>query len=172
LLSGWLSSEKADVGPVNNEVVLDTAIRHLDDAKKKGGKFLVGGKDPKGLFVEPTVIDEATPDMLVVHEATPGPIAPILTFGSTEEAVTLANGTRYGFQTGAFTSSLANAFYLGENIKAGGVYINEATNCWEEMAPFGGIKRSGLGRMLSTWILDELTETKLTLFDLSKVKRQ
>jgi len=163
--------EKADVGPVNNENVLEEALRHLDDARKKGGRFLTGGNNPKGLFVEPTVIDNATQDMLVIQEATPGPVAPILTFSSVDEAVELANSTRYGFQIGAFTSSLANAFYLGENIKAGGVYINEATNCWEEVAPFGGIKKSGLGRMLSTWILDELTETKLTLFDLAKVRK-
>jgi acyl-CoA reductase-like NAD-dependent aldehyde dehydrogenase len=163
--------KKADVGPVNNEKVLEEALRHLDDARKKGGRFLTGGNNPKGLFVEPTIIDNATQDMLVIQEATPGPVAPILTFGSVDEAVELANSTRYGFQIGAFTSSLANAFYLGENIKAGGVYINEATNCWEEVAPFGGIKKSGLGRMLSTWILDELTETKLTLFDLAKVRK-
>jgi acyl-CoA reductase-like NAD-dependent aldehyde dehydrogenase len=163
--------EKAEVGPVNNDKVLEVAMAHLDDARRKGGKFLTGGNNPKGLFVEPTIIDDATQDMLVVQEATPGPVAPILPFGSIDEAVELANSTPYGFQTGAFTSSLANAFYLGENVKAGGVYINEATNCWEEMAPFGGVKRSGIGRMLSTWILDELTECKLTLFDLSKVKK-
>ena len=86
-------------------------------------------------------------------------------------AVELANSTRFGFQFGAFTSGLANAYYLAENIKAGRVYINEATSCWDEMAPFGGVKRSGVGRMLSNWICNELSEIKMILFDLGKVKK-
>jgi succinate-semialdehyde dehydrogenase/glutarate-semialdehyde dehydrogenase len=163
--------EKTDVAPVNNEKVLEMALEHLEDAKTKGGKFLVGGNNPKGLYIDPTVIDEATEDMLVTTGPTPGPIAPIMTFGSLEKAVEMANGTKYGFQVGAFTSSLANAFCLGENIKAGAVYINESSSCWEEFAPFGGAKRSGLGRMLGHAVLDELTDMKLNLFDLGKVKK-
>ena len=93
------------------------------------------------------------------------------TFGSIEEAVEMANSTRFGFQFGAFTSGLANAYYLAENIKAGSVYINEATSCWDEMAPFGGVKRSGVGRMLSDWIFNELSEIKMIMFDLGKVKK-
>ena len=72
---------------------------------------------------------------------------------------------------GAFTSGLANAYYLAENIKAASIYINEATSCWDEMSPFGGVKRSGVGRMLSDWIFNELSEIKMIMFDLSKVKR-
>jgi acyl-CoA reductase-like NAD-dependent aldehyde dehydrogenase len=67
---------------------------------------------------------------------------------------------------------LANAYFLAENIKAGSIYINEATSCWDEMAPFGGVKRSGVGRMLSDWIFNELSEIKMILFDLGKVKKQ
>ena len=161
---------QADVGPVHNHRVLEVAMTHLEDARAKGGRFLTGGKEPEGLFLEPTVIDGATPDMLVTQEATPGPIAPIMLFNDIDEAIALANATRFGFQAGVFTSGLANAYYLAENIKMGSVYINEATNCWDEMAPFGGVKRSGVGRMLSDWIFQELSETKMILFDLGKVK--
>ena len=100
-----------------------------------------------------------------------GPVTAVMTFGSVEEAVEMANSTRFGFQFGAFTSGLANAYYLAENIKAGSIYINEATSCWDEMAPFGGVKRSGVGRMLSDWIFNELSEVKMIMFDLSKVKK-
>jgi betaine-aldehyde dehydrogenase len=163
--------QQADVGSLNNRTLLEKALRHLADAKEKGARFLHGGNNPRHLLLEPTIIEDVTPDMLVAHEATPGPIAPIMTFTSIEEAVEMANATRYGFQAGAFTSGLANAYYLSENIKAGGVYINEATNCWEEMGAFGGVKSSGMGRMLGPWIMDQLSEPKLTLFDIGKVKK-
>jgi acyl-CoA reductase-like NAD-dependent aldehyde dehydrogenase len=163
--------EKADVGPVHNSKLLETALTHLEDARKKGAKFLTGGNNPKGLYLEPTIIDEATGDMLVTQEATPGPVAPIMTFENIEQAVELANSTRFGFQIGAFTSGLANAYYLADNIQAGSVYINEATNCWDEMAPFGGVKKSGIGRMLSDWTFNELSQIKMILVDLGKVKK-
>ena len=163
--------EQADVGSMNNRILLEKALRHLSDAKQKGARCLHGGNNPRHLMLEPTIIEDVTPDMLVAHEATPGPIAPIMTFASIEEAVELANATRYGFQAGAFTSGLANAYFLSENIKAGGVFINEATNCFDEMGCFGGVKCSGMGRMLGPWILDQLSEPKLTMFDIGKVKK-
>ncbi len=81
---------------------------------------------------------EATQDMLVTNEPTMGPVVSIMTFDNIEQAVEMANATRFGFQVDAFTSNLSNAYFLSENIKAGAVYINEATSCWDEMAPFGG----------------------------------
>jgi len=162
--------EKSDMGPLNNQDVLKKVMTHYEDARGKGGKFLIGGHNTQGLFVEPTVIDEVTQDMLIAQEETFGPVAPIITFDTIDNAVEIANSTPYGLQAAAFTSSLKSAFYLGENIKAGAVNINETNNYWDQMACFGGCKKSGLGRELSTWILDELTETKQILFDLSKVK--
>jgi succinate-semialdehyde dehydrogenase/glutarate-semialdehyde dehydrogenase len=163
--------EDTDVGPLQNQKMLDMAIAHLEDAKVKGAKVLTGGNNTKGLYLEPTVLDNVNQEMLVAGEPTPGPIVPIMPFSDIEEAVKMANATRFGFQAGAFTSGLANAYTFSENIKAGSVYINEATSCWDEMAPFGGVKRSGMGRMLSDWILSELSQVKMTLFDLSKVKQ-
>jgi acyl-CoA reductase-like NAD-dependent aldehyde dehydrogenase len=167
---GHPMDEKTDVGPLNNEVVLETAMQHLADATEKGGTFITGGNNIKGLYLEPTIIENVTPDMLVMQEGTPGPIVPVTTFSSMDEVIEMANSTCFGFQFGIFTSSLKNAFYLSENAKAGSVYINEATSCWEEMAAFGGVKCSGKGRMLSTWVLDQLTNTKMTMFDLEKTQ--
>jgi len=162
---------KTDVGPVNNPEVLEITMALIEDARRKGGQFLTGGNNTEGLYIEPTVIDGVTEDMAITQEVTMGPVTAVMTFGSIDEAVEMANSTRFGFQFGAFTSGLANAYYLAENIKAGSIYINEATSCWDEMAPFGGVKRSGVGRMLSDWIFNELSEIKMIMFDLSKVKR-
>ena len=162
---------KTDIGPLNNEKILNQTLANLADAREKGGKFLTGGKVSKGLYLEPTIIDEATQDMLVTNEPTMGPVVPIMTFDTIEQAVEMANATRFGFQAGAFTSSLSNAYFLSENIESGSVYINEATSCWDEMSPFGGVKKSGMGRMLSNWIFNELTQVKMTLFDIGKVKK-
>ena len=171
LVFGEPLDPKTDVGPVNNQSVLESTMALIEDARRKGCKFLTGGNNTKGLYIEPTVIEGLTEDMAITKEVTMGPVTAVMTFGSVDEAVEMANSTRFGFQFGAFTSGLANAYYLAENIKAGSVYINEATSCWDEMAPFGGVKRSGVGRMLSGWILNELSEIKMILFDLGKVKK-
>jgi acyl-CoA reductase-like NAD-dependent aldehyde dehydrogenase len=171
LVFGDPLDEKTDVGPVNNQKVLEMTMALIEDARKKGGKFLAGGNNTEGLYIQPTVIDGVTADMAITQEVTMGPVTAIMTFGSIEEAVKMANSTRFGFQFGAFTSGLANAYYLAENIQAGGVYINEATNCWDEMAPFGGVKKSGIGRMLSDWTFNELSQIKMILVDLGKVKK-
>lgn len=162
---------KTDVGPVNNQSVLEMTMALIEDARQKGCRFLTGGNNTEGLYIEPTIIDGVTADMAITQEVTMGPATAVMTFGSIDEAVELANSTRFGFQFGAFTSGLANAYYLAENIKAASIYINEATSCWDEMSPFGGVKRSGVGRMLSDWIFNELSEIKMIMFDLSKVKK-
>lgn len=160
-----------EIGPLNNKAILEKTLVNLADAKEKGGKFLTGGLEPDGFYLPPTIIDEATQDMLVTNEPTMGPVVPIMTFDTIEQAVEMANATRFGFQTGAFTSGLANAYFLSENIQSGSVYINEATSCWDEMSPFGGVKKSGMGRMLSDWVFNEMANVKMTLFDLAKVKK-
>ncbi len=160
-----------DVGPVNNTKVCEMTMALVDDARKKGGRFLTGGNNTQGLYIEPTIIDGVTDEMAISQEVTMGPVTGIQTFDNIDQAVELANATRFGFQFGVFTSGLASAYYLAEEIKAGSIYINEATSCWDEMAPFGGTKRSGVGRMLSDWVLNELSETKMILFDLGKVKK-
>lgn len=172
LVFGDPLDEKTDVGPVNNQKVLEKTMALIEDARQKGAEFLTGGNNTEGLYIEPTVIGGVTADMAITQEVSMGPVTAVMTFGSIDEAVELANSTRFGFQFGAFTNGLANAYYLAENIKAGSIYINEATSCWDEMAPFGGVKRSGVGRMLSDWIFNELSEIKMIMFDLGKVKKQ
>ncbi len=162
-------NEETDMGPLNNEPSARKVDNHVQDARERGAKILTGGNRHK-LFHEPTVIDGVTPDMLVFREETFGPVAPITTFTTLDEAIELANATQYGLTAAAFTSNLRNAFLLAEGIKAGSVNINETTNYWEQQAPFGGTKKSGLGRELSTWIMDDLTDTKTITIDIEKVR--
>jgi succinate-semialdehyde dehydrogenase/glutarate-semialdehyde dehydrogenase len=165
---GDLMAEDTDMGPLNNEPSARTVDAHVNDARESGAKILIGGHRNK-LFHEPTVIDEVTTDMLVFREETFGPVAPITTFSSLDEAIELANATPYGLTAAAFTSSLRRAFLLAEGIKAGSVNINETTNYWEQQAPFGGAKKSGMGRELSKWIMDDLTDIKTVTIDIEKV---
>ncbi len=168
VIMGDPMKEESDMGPLNNEPSAKKVDQHVSDARARGAKILTGGKRDR-LFHEPTVIDKVTPDMLVFQEETFGPIAPITTFSTMEEAIDLANATPYGLTAAAFTSSLRRAFLLAEGIKAGTVNINETTNYWEQQAPFGGNKKSGLGRELSNWIMEDLTDTKTITFDIEKV---
>ena len=83
----------------------------------------------------------------------------------------MANETPYGLQGAAFTSSLRNAFLLGEGITCGTVLINESNNSWDQLAPFGGRKQSGLGRELTNYVLEELTDVKQITLDLSRPRQ-
>jgi acyl-CoA reductase-like NAD-dependent aldehyde dehydrogenase len=162
--------EATDMGPLNNAQNAAKVQAHLDDARARGGRFLTGGGSD-GLYFEPAVIDGVTSDFLMARDETFGPVAPIMTFGSVDEAIEIANETPYGLQGAAFTSSLRTAFLLGEGIRCGTVLINETNNYWDQLAPFGGMKKSGLGRELSDWILAELTEVKQISIDIGKVRQ-
>jgi acyl-CoA reductase-like NAD-dependent aldehyde dehydrogenase len=158
-----------DMGPLNNAGNLAKVKAHLDDARERGGEFLLGG-DIDGMYADVTVVDGVTSDFLMARDETFGPVAPIMTFKDLDECLRIANETPYGLQGAAFTSSLRTAFLLGEGIECGTVLINETNNCWDQLSPFGGIKKSGLGRELSDWCFDELTEIKQLNIDISKVK--
>lgn len=162
-------NEETDMGPLNNEPSARKVDEHVRNSAEKGAKILTGGHR-RNLFHEPTVIDSVSPDMLVFQQETFGPVAPITTFSNLDEAIDLANATEYGLTAAAFTSSLRNAFLLAEGIKAGTVNVNETTNYWEQQAPFGGSKKSGLGRELSKWVMDDLTDTKTITIDIEKVR--
>ncbi len=162
--------EQTDMGPLNNRQNADKVQAHIDDARARGGRFLLGGGSD-GLYFEPTIVDDVTSDFLMAREETFGPVAPIMRFGTLDEAIELANETVYGLQGAAFTSSLRTAFLLGEGIRCGTVLINETNNYWDQLAPFGGMKKSGLGRELSDWILSELTEVKQISIDIAKVRQ-
>jgi len=158
--------EETDMGPLCTDEVLARTIEHVEDAVAKGARIVYGGGH-EGRFHEPTILDGVTSDMSIAKEETFGPVAPIMTFGDLDEALAVANETDYGLTAAVFTRSLHDAWHAAEELRHGTVHINETTNYWDQLAPFGGAKKSGAGRELAGWIIDALTETKQITFDLA-----
>jgi len=158
--------EETDMGPMCTQEVLERTQEHIRDAVEKGARVLHGGGHD-GRFHEPTVIDGVTSAMRIAQEETFGPVAPIMTFRTLDEALAIANETDYGLTASVFTRSLHDAWRAAEELRHGTVHVNETTNYWDQLAPFGGAKKSGAGRELAGWIIDALTETKQITFDLS-----
>ena len=148
------------LGPLINRQAVDKVARHVDDALTQGAKALLGGP-PSGRdqFVAPTVLTGATADMLLAREETFGPVAPLFRFRDEAEALTLANATPYGLGAYYYTQDLRRAWRVGEQLEFGMVALNTGTLSME-VAPFGGVKQSGLGREGSHLGLDEYLEVK------------
>jgi succinate-semialdehyde dehydrogenase/glutarate-semialdehyde dehydrogenase len=119
----------------------------------------LGGETTNGLYFLPTVLTGVTPEMKLMREETFGPVAPILTFGSEEEAVRMANDTPYGLAAYLYTSDLGRAWRVAEALEYGIVGVNDGVPS-APYAPFGGVKQSGLGREGGPWGLDEFLEVK------------
>lgn len=166
-------SPGATMGPLNNEETAAKVDRHLADARAGGARILVGGRRepdrPTRLYYEPTVIDGVRPEMLLNREETFGPVAPILTFSSDEEAVALANHSDLGLVAGIFTREIARAHFYVQHLRAGIVNVNETPTYWQPHTPFGGYAgtRSGLGRLGGKYTLLELTQTKTVVVDVA-----
>ena len=157
--------EETDMGPLCSDEVLARTREHVEDAVAGGASVVLGGGH-EGLFYEPTIIDGVTSEMRIAQEETFGPVAPIMTFGDLDEALAIANETDYGLTASVFTRSLHDAWRAAEELRHGTVHVNETTNYWDQLAAFGGAKKSGSGRELAGWIIDALTETKQITFDL------
>jgi succinate-semialdehyde dehydrogenase/glutarate-semialdehyde dehydrogenase len=148
-------------GPLINQAALSKVEAHVADALQKGAKVLTGGKPHAlgGTFYEPTVLVDASSSMLIAQEETFGPVAACFRFKTEDEAVTAANATPFGLSAYLYTRDLARAWRVGEALESGMVGINEGILS-TEVAPFGGVKQSGLGREGSKYGLDEYTELK------------
>lgn len=151
--------ESTDMGPLSDQRILDKVVAHVEDARTAGATIETGGRH-KGLFYEPTVLTGVTTDMRIAQEETFGPVVPIIKVSSAEEALEIANASEYGLSMAVFTSSLRTAYVMGEGLQAGAVNVNEGTNSWEHSSPFGGWKKSGIGRELGEATLREFTNEK------------
>ena len=134
-------------GPLIDEAAVEKVMAHLDDAVAKGARILTGGKRHAlgGTFFEPTVLVEATPDMVVAREETFGPVSPLFRFADEAQAIAMANDTEFGLACYVYTRDLGRAFRMSEALEYGMVGVNEGI-ITTEVAPFGGVKQSGLGR--------------------------
>jgi acyl-CoA reductase-like NAD-dependent aldehyde dehydrogenase len=161
------------MGPLNNEKNAAKMEHHVADAVARGASLVAGGSRQarfgSPLFFEPTILDGVTRDMAVAREETFGPIAPISTIRSVEEALDVVNGSPYGLLTSVFTRDLRRGLRFAEEARAGWVNINEGTNYWEPHLPFGGASgsRSGLGRVGGRFSIDRLTELKTVVVNLA-----
>lgn len=165
LVLGDPFEDGVDVGPMISERIQAKARAHFDDAVERGATVRTGG-ETNGLFFTPAVLDDVTEEMDVATEETFGPVTPILTASSYEEAIEIANRSPYGLQAAIFTDSLERAHDAANRIKAGGVFINETNNYWERLLPFGGYGESGSGgRYGSKWHLEAMTQVKSVMMN-------
>ena len=154
-------SDGVQVGPLIDEAAIEKVLSHLDNALQHGAIITTGGKPTASgdLFFKPTVLAGATQSMRIAHEETFGPIAPVIQFDTDEEAVALANDSEFGLAAYLFTESLSRAFKTAEAIEAGMVGVNTGIIS-TEIAPFGGVKQSGLGREGGRQGIEDYLETK------------
>ncbi|MGY3353575.1 acyl-CoA reductase-like NAD-dependent aldehyde dehydrogenase [Bradyrhizobium sp. GM0.4] len=149
------------VGPMINEAAVVKIRRHLEDALAKGAKVTTKRHvlPPGSQYVAPVVLTEATVQMQLADEETFGPVAPLFRFGTEEEAIAIANGTPFGLAAYFYTESLKRAWRVGEALEFGMVGLNTGLIS-TEVAPFGGVKQSGLGREGAQVGIEEYLEMK------------
>jgi len=159
------TGEGVVIGPLINEKALIKVENLVQEAVEAGARVEIGGErhERGGLFYQPTVLSGATPDMRLFNEEIFGPVAPIVKFHTDDEAVSLANATPFGLAAYFYSRDVGRCWRVAEAIEAGMVGINEGLIS-TEVAPFGGVKESGLGREGSSEGLDEYFETKYLCF--------
>ena len=150
-----------DQGPLIDENALIKTKKHISNATELGGLIALGGKTHElgGLFFEPTIIKNANDKMLVANEETFGPVAPIFAFETEREVIQRANNSPYGLASYFYTRDLAKSWRVSEELEYGMVGLNTGIIS-SEMAPFGGIKESGMGREGSKYGMDDYLEIK------------
>jgi succinate-semialdehyde dehydrogenase/glutarate-semialdehyde dehydrogenase len=155
----------ATQGPLIDDAAVEKVESHIRDAQSKGAKVLVGGHRHAlgGRFFEPTVLTEVTPQMLLAREETFGPVAPLFRFGTEAEAIALANDTEFGLAAYFYGRDIARVWRVAEALESGIIGINTGIIS-TEVAPFGGMKESGLGREGSKYGIEDYLELKYLCF--------
>ena len=148
-------------GPLIDQGALEKVQRHIADALSKGAKLVTGGKPSSlgGTFFEPTVLSGVTSEMLISYEETFGPVAPIIPFESDDEVIALANNSQFGLASYFYSRDIGRVWKVAEALDYGIVGVNSGIIS-NEVAPFGGVKQSGLGREGSIFGMDEYLELK------------
>ncbi len=146
-------------GPLIDDDAVAKVAKHVEDATSKGAKLVAGGQVAEGRFVEPTVLAEVTRDMLIAREETFGPVAAVFRFSDEAEVIALANDTEFGLASYFYSRDIGRIWRVAEALEYGMVGINTGLIS-NEVAPFGGVKQSGLGREGSKYGIDEYVELK------------
>lgn len=151
--------EGVDIGPLINQDAVDKVMSQIDDALNKGAKLEAGGKSKGGFFIEPTIISNIDDSMLCMQDETFGPLAPIASFKTEEEAIERANNSIYGLAAYVFTENISRGIRVTEALEYGIIGLNDGIPSTPQ-APFGGFKQSGLGREGGHHGIEEYLEVK------------
>ena len=152
-----------EMGPLINKKGLEKVKQHVADAVSKGAVIKEGGQQLDGLFFQPTVLADVTTEMMLANEEIFGPVAPVFRFSTEEEVLKMANDTQYGLASYFFSKDIARCWRIAEALECGMVGINEGLIS-TVLAPFGGVKESGIGREGSKYGMDYFMEIKYLCF--------
>jgi acyl-CoA reductase-like NAD-dependent aldehyde dehydrogenase len=166
LVVGDPADEDTDVGPVIDEDARERILEWIDEARQAGAEIFTGG-ELEGELIRPTVIANAGPELKVSCEEVFGPVVTVNPYETLDEALALANGTKYGLQAGIFTTNLDNALRAAEELEFGGVTVNEAPTFRADQMPYGGVKDSGNTREGPAYAVRELTEQHVVIVNRS-----
>ena len=159
------ADEDTDVGPLISPSERDRVLAWIDEAGKSGAEILTGGRLDGDLLL-PTVVGGAPPDAKIACEEAFGPVCGVWPYDTLDEAIALANGTRYGLQAGIFTRDVKAALYAARSLEFGGVTVNEAPTFRADQMPYGGVKDSGNTREGPAYAVREMTEERLVVVQL------
>jgi acyl-CoA reductase-like NAD-dependent aldehyde dehydrogenase len=162
LVVGDPADEETDVGPVIDEGSRARILEWIEEARAAGARILAGGGLEDGV-IRPTVIADAGPELKVSCQEVFGPVCTVNAYDSLDEAIALANGTRYGLQAGIFTPRLQTALRAARELEFGGVTVNEAPTFRADQMPYGGVKDSGNTREGPHYAVRELTEERIVV---------
>ena len=165
LVVGDPADDETDVGPLISASDRDRILAWIEEAKSRGGKVLTGG-ELDGELLLPTVIADAPPDAKVSCEEVFGPLCTVTPFDTLNEAIALANSTRFGLQAGIFIRDVKDALRAARTLEFGGVTVNEAPTFRADQMPYGGIKDSGNTREGPAYAVREMTEERLVVLQL------
>ncbi len=158
--------DETEMGPLVTSAQRDRVMSYIDAGKSEGATLACGGEAPRLSFVEPTVFFDARPDMKIVREEIFGPVIVVMPFKDEEQAIAMANDSMYGLSGSIWTRDIGRALRVARAVQTGNLSINSGSSVHLE-APFGGVKRSGLGRELGMAALDHYTEWKTVYVDIS-----
>ena len=170
---GKADEPNIDQGPLYHKSILEHAMSHIEDAINKGATLLCGGKqipsETNTYYLEPTIFENSTHDMLIMNEESFAPILSIMKIESLSEAIKHANNSTYGLAAFVYTPDSGLGLQAARQIDAGVVWVNKIHKAYT-FAPFGGMKQSGYGREKSSWGLDEYLELKTVYLDLPSIQ--
>ncbi|MGB7290875.1 MAG: aldehyde dehydrogenase family protein [Thermodesulfobacteriota bacterium] len=165
--------ESTEMGPIASEKQLNKIMNYIEIGKKGGAEVAIGGKRlekgdlAKGFYLSPTVFTKVKNDMKIVQDEIFGPVLTVTKFKDEEEAIDLANSTRYGLAGGVFTRDLNRAFRIVKELRAGIIWVNSSQPCFNQL-PWGGYKQSGIGRELGKYAVEEYTQLKQVTINLNE----